>query len=168
MMRSVSLVAGIVTVVGIAVVLWRCPRRPLPALLLLVPLVLIAAHMSSSARARSIGRLPRVGPGAITHLIPRLGNSKIDPPIRGMAGHANWALTLAARKRVPESATFATTTAPGMRPGGDVWLRYALAPRLQVPVGQADWVIIWGGDPSAVGIHGRRAWRFGEDWLVKL
>ena len=53
------------------------------------------------------------------------------------------------------------------RSSGIVWMQFQLAPRIADRGDEAQWILIFDSSPRREGIAVRRAWRFGEDWLVR-
>jgi hypothetical protein len=90
-------------------------------------------------------------------------------------------LLRAARVRIPPDASYAivrggrwgTPGHPNRRAAfvwesGESWTQYDLAPRLEVSLRRARWLLIRDATPGAVGVRRPlHAWRFGVDWLVE-
>ena len=131
------------------------------ALLLLVVLWLpgtIASDirgLRSSLRLSARARAEATGPGA------RAGS--------------DLALLRLARTTIPRGAPYAVVTSrrwrerhsATAREAGSSWTQFALAPRIQVSLQAARWVLVIDASPLAAGIPRQlRAWRSGRDWLV--
>jgi hypothetical protein len=72
---------------------------------------------------------------------------------------------------LPADATYAVAVAPDayleIRESLAHWLGYALIPRRQVPDPRAaEWVVVWGGSPAALGIRAVRSRLVGRNRLV--
>ena len=78
------------------------------------------------------------------------------------------------RRLVPsdESVSFIPRGGPEARrifvqTGWIRWVGFVIAPRLVDAGPGAPWVVLVHQTPTQAGIPGRRAWRFGHDWLVE-
>jgi hypothetical protein len=72
---------------------------------------------------------------------------------------------------LPEHATYAVAVAPDayseIRESLAQWLGYALIPRRQVRDARAaEWVVVWGGTPAALGVRALRSRLVGRNRLV--
>jgi hypothetical protein len=96
--------------------------------------------------------------------------AEVVPPFR-FAGYSNVPLLLGMRRIVPEAARIAfVPREPAdiyLRTGWVRWAAFVIAPRVVVEGPNAPWVVVVHRTPRAAGVHGRRAWRFGDDWLVE-
>jgi hypothetical protein len=123
-------------------------RSVVATLVLLLPLALTLPHTVRKERARAKHVAESTTPVYWPH-------------------DANAALLSAMRARIPRHATIAFR---GDRPlyvqsGWVRWVAFVLAPRRVLDGRDADWVVVVGHRPSSGA--GRRAWRFGDDWLVE-
>jgi hypothetical protein len=160
------LIAATLVLVAIAVGLaaWLAgPHRPGLALAaLLVPLAVTAPTTVRDAVDRTI-RTVRLGPTAAALVAPRAAERGRNVP-----------LTLAAERRIPPQSTYGIVMGrrlPGPRGRdrfyGIAWTSFRLAPRISVRGSEARWVLLYDATPEDAGIPGRRAWRFGDDWLIQ-
>jgi hypothetical protein len=160
---------GLVVAVAVA---WRLPQRhrallAVPVLVLPVALTLVdTVHHEKSAIDRYFGLTPV--------------EAEVDPPLRWRA-YENVELLRAMRRLVPADATISflpggrwtETRTPDMarsnylQTGWVRWVAFVTAPRIVVPGADADWTVLVDQSPSEAGIRFRRAWRFGNDWLVQ-
>jgi hypothetical protein len=96
--------------------------------------------------------------------------AEVVPPFR-FAGYSNVPLLVGMRRLVPENATIAfVSREPAdvyLQTGWVRWAAFVLAPRLVVEGRNAPWLVVVHRTPGAAKIHGRRVWRFGDDWLVQ-
>jgi len=96
--------------------------------------------------------------------------AEVVPPFR-FAGYRNVPLLLGIRRLVPEDAkiAFVPREPPDiyLQTGWVRWVAFVVAPRLVVEGRDAPWLVVVHRTPRAAKIHGRRAWRFGDDWLVE-
>jgi hypothetical protein len=96
--------------------------------------------------------------------------AEVVPPF-AFAGYRNVPLLLGVRRLVPEGANIAFVPREPphiyLQTGWVRWAAFVLAPRLVVEERDAPWLVIVHRTPRAAKIHGRRAWRFGDDWLVQ-
>jgi hypothetical protein len=94
----------------------------------------------------------------------------VVPPFR-FAGYRNVPLLLDTRRLVPEDAKIAFVPREPvdvyLQTGWVRWAAFVLAPRLVVEARDAPWLVVVHRTPRAAKVHGRRAWRFGDDWLVE-
>jgi hypothetical protein len=93
----------------------------------------------------------------------------------------NIALVHAAQARIREGETYAivrggrwgSTARPNpslafVWQAGEAWTQFSLAPRVEVAPSVADWILVRGADPRAVGFpHPAATWPFGPDSLVQ-
>jgi hypothetical protein len=86
----------------------------------------------------------------------------------------NVPLLLGIRRIVPDNARISFVPRGGaearrifVQTGWIRWVGFVIAPRLVDAGARARWVVLVDGSPRSVGIHARRAWRFGRDWLVE-
>ena len=102
----------------------------------------------------------------------RLGaaEAEVVPPFR-FAGYGNVPLLLGIRRLVPEDANIAFVprepTDIYLQTGWARWAAFVVAPRVVAEGRDAAWLVVVHRTPRAAKIHGRRAWRFGADWLVE-
>jgi hypothetical protein len=73
---------------------------------------------------------------------------------------------------LPADATYFVVIAPDayseIRSSLARWLGYALVPRRQVSTArEADWIVVWGGEPAAFGIRATRSRLVGRNRLVE-
>jgi hypothetical protein len=96
--------------------------------------------------------------------------AEVVPPFP-FAGYRNVPLLLGMRRLVPADANiaFVPREPPDiyLQTGWVRWAAFVLAPRLVVEGRDAPWLVVVHRTPRAAKIHGRRAWRFGDDWLVE-
>jgi hypothetical protein len=96
--------------------------------------------------------------------------AEVVPPFR-FAGYRNVPLLLGMRRLVPEDAKIAfVPREPAdiyLQTGWVRWAAFVIAPRAVVEGRDAPWLVVVHRTPRAAKIHGRRAWRFGDDWLVE-
>ena len=96
--------------------------------------------------------------------------AEVVPPFP-FAGYRNVPLLLGVRRLVPEDANiaFVPRESPDiyLQTGWVRWAAFVLAPRLVVEGRDAPWLVVVHRTPRAAKVHGRRAWRFGDDWLVE-
>jgi len=97
----------------------------------------------------------------------------VVPPF-GFGASRNVPLLLGIRRIVPADARVsfvppggATARRNFIETGWIRWVAFAIAPRLVDAGAGAQWVVLVGQTPRDAHVHGRRAWRFGDDWLVK-
>ena len=100
--------------------------------------------------------------------------AEVVPPFP-FAGFRNVPLLLGIRQRVPEDASIAFVPPGGaaarriyVQTGWVRWAAFSIAPRLVVSGARAPWVVLVGRTPGEAGVHARRAWRYGDDWLLRL
>ena len=100
--------------------------------------------------------------------------AEVVPPFP-FAGFRNVPLLLGIRQRVPEDASIAFVPRGGaaarriyVQTGWVRWAAFSIAPRLVVSGARARWVVLVGRSPGEAGVHPRRAWRYGDDWLLRL
>ena len=90
----------------------------------------------------------------------------------------NLQLIRAAAQAIPAGAAYQWVTGGRYRHLGDSryhqqyvlatdWAQYYLAPRVAVESSSAPWALVLGATPASVGVRARRAWRYGQDWLVE-
>jgi hypothetical protein len=95
--------------------------------------------------------------------------AEVVPPFP-FAGYRNVPLLLGVRRLVPDDARIAFVSREPvdvyLQTGWVRWAAFVLAPRVVVE-GDAPWLVVVHRTPRAAKIHGRRAWRFGDDWLVE-
>ena len=102
----------------------------------------------------------------------RLGavQAEVVPPF-SFAGYRNVPLLLGVRRLVPEDSNiaFVPREPPDiyLQTGWVRWAGFVLAPRLVVEGRDAPWLVVVHRTPRAAKVHGRRTWRFGDDWLVE-
>jgi hypothetical protein len=102
----------------------------------------------------------------------RLGSveAEVAPPFP-FAGYSNVPLLLGMRQVVPEDANISFVAREPedvyLQTGWIRWAAFVLAPRAVVEGTDAAWVVVVHRTPRAANVHGRRAWRFGDDWLVE-
>jgi hypothetical protein len=99
--------------------------------------------------------------------------AEVVPPYR-FPGYANVPLLLGIRRLVPPDGRLAFAVRGGgaarriyVQTGWVRWLAFVVAPRRVVAGPGSPWVVVVGRSPGEAGIRGRRAWRFGRDWLVQ-
>ena len=160
---------GLILAVAVA---WRLPahRRALvaiPVLALPIALTLPATLRHETHAIRRSFRLTPV-------------EAEVAPPHRWPA-YRNVPLLVGARRLVPGDATIAfipggrwtkaRTPAEARRiyvqTGWVRWAAFVLAPRVVVEGTDAPWAVLVDQSPERAGIRPRRAWRFGNDWLVQ-
>ena len=100
--------------------------------------------------------------------------AEVVPPF-AFAGFRNVPLLLGIRQHVPEGSTIAFVPRGGVaarriyvQTGWVRWAAFAIAPRLVVSGARAPWVVLVGWPPGEAGLRPRRAWRYGDDWLLRL
>jgi hypothetical protein len=96
--------------------------------------------------------------------------AEVVPPF-SFAGYRNVPLLLGMRRLVPEDAKIAfVPREPAdvyLQTGWARWVAFVVAPRVVVEGRDAPWLVVVHRPPRAAKVHGRRAWRFGDDWLVE-
>jgi hypothetical protein len=96
--------------------------------------------------------------------------AEVVPPFP-FAGYRNVPLLFAVRRLVPEDGNIAFVPREPpeiyLQTGWVRWAAFVLAPRLVVEGRDAPWLVVVHRTPRAAKVHGRRAWRFGDDWLVE-
>ena len=100
--------------------------------------------------------------------------AEVVPPF-AFAGFRNVPLLLGIRQRVPEDSSIAFVPPGGaaarriyVQTGWVRWAAFAIAPRVVVSGARAPWVVLVGRTPGEAGVRAQRAWRYGEDWLLRL
>jgi len=94
------------------------------------------------------------------------GNMARFPPPNGVSPRDyNQKLARGVVARVPAHASVAAVGAV-LSESWTRWVAYAIAPR-QLTTGSAQWTMVFGETPQQAGLHPRRAWRYGADWLVE-
>jgi hypothetical protein len=99
--------------------------------------------------------------------------AEVDPPFP-FAGYRNVPLLLGMLRLVPDDASIAFAPRGGaparrdyVRTGWVRWAAFVVAARPIVAGPAAPWAVVVGRSPREAGIASRRAWRFGDDWLVE-
>jgi hypothetical protein len=165
---STALLAAKVVLTALALVAafrLRAPGRPALALVaLLVPIALSAPGTVREGvdDARRNAALSEREAGLYASGVARRGR--------------NLPLTLAAEREIPEGSVYGVVVARRAplaprelreRAAGIAWTKFRLAPRIATSGTDADWVLVYDATPERAGIEPSRAWRFGDDWLVR-
>jgi hypothetical protein len=96
--------------------------------------------------------------------------AEVVPPFP-FAGYSNVPLLLGVRRLVPPEGRIAffprEPAGIYLQTGWVRWAAFVLAPRVVVDGRDAPWLVVVHRTPRAANVRGRRAWRFGNDWLVE-
>jgi hypothetical protein len=86
----------------------------------------------------------------------------------------NVPLLLGIRRIVPDDARISFVPRGGLAAqrlfiatGWIRWVGFVIAPRLVDAGVRSPWLVLVDEAPATAGIHPKRAWRFGRDWLVE-
>ncbi len=95
--------------------------------------------------------------------------AEVEPPFR-FPGYRNVPLLLGIRRLVPTDADVAFVPRGSaeiyLQTGWLRWAAFVIAPRVVVEGRDARWIVVVDRTPREAKVRGRRAWRFGDDWLV--
>jgi hypothetical protein len=96
--------------------------------------------------------------------------AEVVPPF-SFAGYRNVPLLLGMSRLVPEDGKIAfVPREPAdvyLQTGWVRWVAFVVAPRVVAEGRDAPWLVVVHRTPRGAKVHGRRAWRFGDDWLVE-
>jgi hypothetical protein len=99
--------------------------------------------------------------------------ANVVPPF-GFGASRNVPLLRGIRRIVPVDARISFLPRGGdearrifIQTGWIRWVAFVIAPRLVAAGPGARWAVLVDRSPSSAGMHPRRAWRFGRDWLVE-
>lgn len=164
-MQLAAQIVLIVLALVLPVVLRGPTRQALALAVLLVPVA-----VSAPGRAASLADGTRRDAGRGD------GEAGLAAPRAATEGR-NLKLLFAAEERIPWGSDYgivrgelpadATAREGRARAYGIAWMQYRLAPRVAKLGADAPWVLVFDSTPEQAGISPRRAWRFGDDWLLE-
>ena len=98
--------------------------------------------------------------------------AEVVPPFP-YPGYANVPLLIGIREHVPRDATVSFFPADMPRrtylqTGWVRWLAFVIAPRLVAEGADAPWAVVAGQTPAEAGLRPKTAWRYENNWLVRL